>query len=120
MFSARAACKFMTNSNLLNCSTGQIAWLFAFEDPRGIDPGLPIHLPKVRSVTHQPADFDENTVGIGRRHPLARGEDAKLDSAVNEKSIAGDEERIGPFLRKGCKDGIKIGRASCRERGEMR
>jgi len=51
----------MTSSNLLACTTGKVRRFGALEDAAGIDADLTIHVRKVRSVAHEPADFGKVT-----------------------------------------------------------
>jgi hypothetical protein len=56
-----AVSALMTSSNLLACTTGKVRRFGALEDAAGIDADLTIHVRKVRSVAHEPADFGKVT-----------------------------------------------------------
>jgi hypothetical protein len=55
----------MTNSNLVDCSTGRSAGL-ALEDAAGIDAGLAIHIGEACAVAHQSAHVDRFAILVDR------------------------------------------------------
>ena len=78
MPSARAVCRLMTNSNLVDCRTGRSAGLAPLRMLPGIDADLTKHVREVGSVAHQPAGCHKFTDRISRRNPVARRQGGKL------------------------------------------
>src|SRR5437660_11879196 len=97
----------MTNSNLVDCSTGRSAGLALLRMP-GIDADLTKHFCEVGSVAHQAAGCHKFTDRISRRNPVARRQGGKLHAAVEEECVAGDKEGIGTLARKGGKTHIDL------------
>src|SRR5580704_2833251 len=63
----------------------QVRGLGALEDAAGIDADLMKRVREVGSIAHKPAGFDNITVRISRRNPLARRQDAKLPAAAGKE-----------------------------------
>jgi hypothetical protein len=82
MSSARAVCRLMANTNLVDCSTGKSAGPRAFEDAAGIDADLMKHVREIGSVAHQPANCHKFTVRISRWNPVSRRQGGKLAAAT--------------------------------------
>ena len=54
--SAFAVLRLITNSNLRRLHYGQVGWLFALENPTGVDSDLAICVREVVSIAHQATD----------------------------------------------------------------
>ena len=65
MPSARAVCRLMTNSNLVDWSYREVGGLRALEDFTGVDAGLTMHVQNIGPIAHQPTGFDIIASGIG-------------------------------------------------------
>src|SRR5262245_52043412 len=87
----------------------QLGWLLALEDSAGIATDLTTRLREVGSVAHQPAGFDKLNLCTTRWNPVARRQDGKLHTAIDEETIAGEEQGIGALARKGGKGRIDLG-----------
>jgi hypothetical protein len=86
----------------------QVGGLGALEDAAGINSDLMVTIREIGSVTHQPAGFDQMTVVIGRRNPVARCKGGKLHGAGVEESVGTDEQRVGVLAREGGKGRIDL------------
>src|SRR5271166_776680 len=101
MPSARAVCRLMTNSNVVDCTTGRSAGFVPFEDLTGVDANLVIHVQKIGPIARQSTDFDMLATGIDRGNPMARCQRRKLDAPTAVEPVRGDEEGIGTVAREG-------------------
>src|SRR6516165_11485567 len=108
MPSARAVWRLMTNSNLVDCSTGRSAVIGALKDAPGIEADLTIHVRDVGSVAHQPANGYRITLRISRRNFVTRGQGGKLHGTASEKAVWSDEESIRALARKAGKSRINF------------
>jgi hypothetical protein len=105
---ARAVCRLMTNSSLVDCTTGRSAGLATLEDAAGIDADVMKDVREVGSVAHQTAGCHKFTDRISRGNPVARRQGGKLHAAVEKECVASDEEGIRVLVRKGCKGRIDL------------
>ena len=78
----------------------QFRRLGAHEKAACIDTGLAIRLRNFGAIAHQQAGFRQLAVGRTRRYPVARRQISHLDTPGEEKRVATDEKRVGPFARK--------------------
>ena len=62
--SALAVVRLMTNSNLVDCSTGKIAKFFPLQNPADIDAGLTKGFSDISRIAYQATSFDELTSKI--------------------------------------------------------
>src|SRR5262245_62452892 len=97
----------MTNSNLVDCTTGKSA-VRALEDAAGIDARLTKRIHNVSSVAHQPAGFGKFTQVICRGERVARRQVDKLGTPANTKNVEADEDGVGPLAHKSCEGRIDL------------
>jgi hypothetical protein len=71
----------------------------AFEDAPGINSDLPKGVSKIRSVTHEAADFDILPCRIACGQAIPRRQRGKLDAPGAEKSITEDEQGVCSMAR---------------------
>ena len=74
----------------------QFFWLRAPEDAAGIDASLPIRIPDVGSVAHEPTGGSKVTEGIDSQEPSARRESDDLFAMIQKERICSDKERVRP------------------------
>jgi hypothetical protein len=106
--SAFAVFRLMTNSNLVDCTTGRSAGLAPLKDTTSIDADLMPCFREVDSVAHQPAGFDVTAPVISCRNPLACRRGGDLHGAAREESVRGDEEGVRVIACKGGKGRIDL------------
>ena len=106
MPSALAVLRLMTNSNLVDCTTGKSPGFSPLRIPSGIDAGLTIGLAEVGAVAHQAACQRVFTLLVDRGNSVPRRQSDDFVALAVEERIATDQHCSGPQLRRGCKSGI--------------
>src|SRR5262249_25017844 len=88
--SARAVGRLMTNSNLLDCTTGQVGRLSTLEDFAGVDADLTVRFRLARSVAHEAASFRILAYIIDGWNRMSCRQCGKLETPAGK-------ERIRPY-----------------------
>ena len=74
----------MTNSNLVDCSTGRSAGVLALENAPNVDTGLTISILDAGSVSHEPTRIGELAHFVDRGDGITCCQRDQLLSSVNE------------------------------------
>src|SRR5262245_55914310 len=85
----------MTNSNLLDCTTGRSAGFAPLRTRPDVEPELTPCIREVGSVAHQPAVVGILTPRIYRGDRVACGQLHQLDTSAREKGAAADDKASG-------------------------
>ena len=104
--SAFAVLRLITNSNLVDCTTGRSTGLAPLRTRVNAD--LTIGVGKARSVTHQTTCCGKVTPFKDRRYCMARRQHDKLLAPAVKEWRAADEERRSPLTDKGRERGVEI------------
>src|SRR5262249_18630181 len=97
---ARAGGRLMTRSNFLHLIAGKSAGLGPLQDAARIDADLPIRIPNVGSIAHQPAGFRKLTHVIDCRKGMSCRQYSKLEAPADKERIRANQQRIGFVVNK--------------------
>src|SRR5262249_17870841 len=86
----------------------QVGWLFALENAAGIDAHTAKHVRKIGPVAHQPTGFDNLTIRLCRRNPVARRPGRKLHATADEERVGSDEKGVGRLAQQGSEGRINL------------
>src|SRR5262249_33598735 len=86
----------------------QIGRLLALKNAPAIDADLANEVRKVRSVAHQPANFDGLTPGVDRGHSMERCQRGEVYATAVEQRIVIDQQCVGPLMPEARKGRIDL------------
>src|ERR1035437_6818958 len=106
--SAFAVLRLITNSNLVDCTTGRSAGFSPLENSPNVNPSLAIRARYVGSVAHQTASGRKLSKFIYRGNHMTSRQHDELLALAQQEWIAGDNKAIRPLLDEGRKCWFKV------------